>query len=114
GFVATAIRIAASLVLLLPFGALIGNVKMPGAIFREDKRGFYLVAAGSILGPFLGISASLIAIEHTSVGIAATIMATVPILMLPLVRYLYRERLSWKAIAGACVAVAGVALLFVR
>jgi drug/metabolite transporter (DMT)-like permease len=62
----------------------------------------------------LGISFSLIAIEHTKVGIAATIMAMVPILMLPLVRVFLKEKLSWRAIVGAFVAVGGVAMLFLR
>jgi drug/metabolite transporter (DMT)-like permease len=73
-----------------------------------------LTALGSILGPFFGISFSLIAVEHTSVGIAATIMALVPVLMLPLVRLIYKEQLSWRAILGASVAVGGVAVLFLR
>jgi drug/metabolite transporter (DMT)-like permease len=69
---------------------------------------------GSILGPFLGISFSLIAVKHTNVGIAATIMAITPILMLPLVRIVYKEKLNWRAIVGAFTAVAGVAILFLR
>ena len=73
-----------------------------------------MVVLGSIVGPFLGISFSLLAIKHTAVGIAATLMATVPIMMLPLVRVIYRERLSWKAILGAIVAVIGVAVLFLH
>jgi len=75
---------------------------------------FALTALGALLGPFLGISFSLIAIAHTDVGVAATIMATVPILMLPLVRIMYREHLTPKAVGGAFLAVAGVALLFLR
>ena len=72
-----------------------------------------LTALGSVFGPFLGISFSLIAVKHTKVGIAATIMALVPILMLPLVRFIYEEKLTWRAIIGAFLAFVGVALLFV-
>jgi drug/metabolite transporter (DMT)-like permease len=73
-----------------------------------------LTIGGAIFGPYLGITFSLIAIMYTKVGIAATLIATVPILMLPLVRIIYKERLSWHAIVGACVAVGGVAILFLR
>jgi drug/metabolite transporter (DMT)-like permease len=83
-------------------------------MFRESRSAFWYTAAGSIFGPFLGISFSLIAIAHTSVGVAATIMAIVPILMLPLSRYFLKESLSWRAVAGAFVAVSGVAMLFLR
>lgn len=114
GFVATAVRIAASLVLLLPVAAATRRYESPVTMFARDRKAFYLTATGSVLGPFLGITFSLIAIEHTKIGIAATIMATVPILMLPLVRFLYKEQLTWRAIVGALVTVVGVGVLFLR
>lgn len=114
GFVATAVRIIASLIVLLPIAMLTKRYKNPVRMFSEDSRAFLLTAIGSIFGPFLGISFSLIAIEHTSVGVAATVMALVPILMLPLVRIIYKEKLTWRAILGAFTAVAGVAVLFLR
>ena len=42
-------------------------------------------------GPYLGITFSMVAITHAKVGIASTIMATVPIIMLPMIRYYYKE-----------------------
>ncbi|MCW5894323.1 MAG: DMT family transporter [Bacteroidetes bacterium] len=114
GFVATAIRIVASLVVLLPVVVMAKRYTSPWKLFRDDRTAFKLTALGSVLGPFLGISFSLFAIEHTKVGIAATIMAIVPILMLPLVRYIYKEQLTLRAIVGAVVAVVGVGVLFLR
>jgi len=114
GFVATAVRIIASLVLLVPFAAMTRRFKNPARMFADDRKAFLLTALGSVLGPFLGISFSLIAIKHTKVGVAATIMALVPILMLPLVRIIYKEKLTWRATLGAVTAVVGVALLFLR
>ncbi len=114
GFVATMVRIIASLVLLLPAALLTRRFQDPLRMYREDRKAFGLTALGALLGPFLGISLSLVAVAHTLVGVAATIMAIVPVLMLPLVRFVYRERLGWRAIGGACIAVAGVCLLFLR
>jgi drug/metabolite transporter (DMT)-like permease len=114
GFVATSVRIVASLVPLLPLALVTKRFHSPVRMFRESRSAFWYTAAGSIFGPFLGISFSLIAIAHTSVGVAATIMAIVPILMLPLSRYFLKESLSWRAVAGAFVAVSGVAMLFLR
>ncbi len=114
GFVATAIRIIASLVLLLPVAVMTKRYNNPIRMFVQDRKAFLLTAVGSVLGPFLGISFSLIAIEYTKIGIAATIMAIVPILMLPLVRIIYKEKLTWRAILGAFTAVAGVGVLFLR
>ena len=114
GFVATFVRIAASLVILLPLTLATRRIKDSVGTFSRDKRALALTIGGAIFGPYLGITLSLIAISYTKVGIAATLMATVPILMLPLVRIIYREHLTWHAIVGACVAVAGVAILFLR
>jgi drug/metabolite transporter (DMT)-like permease len=114
GFVATFIRIAASVIILLPLTLLTGRIKDPVRVFSKDRRALMLTIGGAIFGPYLGITLSLIAIMYTKVGIAATLIATVPILMLPLVRFIYKERLSWHAIVGACVAVGGVAILFLR
>jgi drug/metabolite transporter (DMT)-like permease len=114
GFVAATVRIVSSLVVLLPVVLFLGRLARPFRVFANDRKAFGLTALGSVLGPFLGISFSLMAVAYTQVGVAATLMATVPILMLPLVHYLFKERLSWKAIGGAFIAVGGVAMLFLH
>jgi drug/metabolite transporter (DMT)-like permease len=114
GFVATLVRVVASLCVMIPLGMVATEPFSGFKIFLSDRRILGLTALGAALGPFLGVSFSLIAVSHTSVGVASAIMATVPILMLPLVRIVQKERLSWKAIAGAFVAVGGVVILFLR
>lgn len=114
GFVATTFRLFASISLLLPVSLLMKKLKNPIEVFRKDKTAFWLTIGGSIAGPVLGITFSLIAISNTKVGIASTIMALPPVIMLPLVRYFYNERLTYRAIIGAFIAVLGVAILFLR
>jgi drug/metabolite transporter (DMT)-like permease len=114
GFYAAFVRIVASLVVIVPLLLAAGRWGEPLAAFRRDRRALLLTVGGSILGPVLGISLSLIAVTNTSVAIAATLMATVPIMMLPLVRVVHKEVLSWHAVVGALIAVGGVALLFLR
>ena len=113
-FSATFVRLLASLLVMVPLG--LAEQRATGAFrpLASDTRALGLTALGAVFGPYLGIAFSLIAVARTEVGIAATIMSTEPILMLPLVRIIYRERLTWKSIAGACVAVAGVAIIFLR
>jgi len=69
-------------------------------------------ALGACFGPFLGVSLSLVAIKYMEVGIAATIIALVPVLVIPVVIVVYGERVSLRAIFGALLALAGVALLY--
>ncbi|HTR81214.1 MAG TPA: DMT family transporter [Bacteroidota bacterium] len=114
GFVGTLVRITASIVVLLPLSLITRRITDPIKPFVHDTKALLLTTGGAIFGPYLGITFSLIAITYTKVGIAATLMATVPIMMLPLVKLVYKEKLSWHAVVGACVAVGGVAILFLR
>jgi len=112
GFVATFVRVFSALLVLYPAAHFTKHYITPIKVFRNNKKGLYFTIIGSFIGPFLGITFSLISISYAKVGIASTIMATVPILMLPIVRFYYKEKLSWVSILGAFVAVAGTAILF--
>ena len=79
---------------------------------KKDALRYIII--GSIIGPFLGITFSLIAIAYTYVGIASTLMATVPIVMLPIIIFYYKEKLSAISFIGAFVAVLGIAILFLK
>jgi drug/metabolite transporter (DMT)-like permease len=72
------------------------------------------VLGGAVSGPFIGVWLSLVAARYTDVGIAATLMATTPVLIIPLVMLVEKYRPSLRAVLGAAVAIGGVALLFSR
>jgi drug/metabolite transporter (DMT)-like permease len=114
GFVATLVRIASSTMVIWPLAWLAGKYENAYSIYMKDRKALWLTLLGSFLGPYLGITLSLVSVANTTVGIAATLMATVPILMLPLVKYIQKDHISWRAILGATIAVAGVAILFTR
>jgi drug/metabolite transporter (DMT)-like permease len=78
----------------------------------QDRRALGFASLGAFFGPFLGVSLSLFAVRHTVAGVAASIMALQPVIIIPLVVILYRERVGIGGFLGALVAVAGVALLF--
>lgn len=67
---------------------------------------------GSALGPALGVSLSLFAVQHTSTAVASTLIATTPILIIPPAILFFREKVTAKEILGAAMAVAGAVLLF--
>ncbi len=70
------------------------------------------ITLGATFGPFLGVSLSLVAVQHTQTGIAATIMSIVPVLIIAPAILIFREKVSPRAMVGAVAAVAGVAILF--
>jgi drug/metabolite transporter (DMT)-like permease len=114
GFIATFVRAFSATIILWPLNYFAGRFSKPISVFLQDRKAFNYTMLGAFLGPYIGVTFSLIAISLTNVAIASTIMATVPILMLPTVWILYKEKLSWRSIAGACVAVGGVGILFLR
>lgn len=82
--------------------------------FRALKNGRArtFVVGGTLVGPVFGMTLSLIAVQFSQVGIASTLMALSPVLMLPLSHWIFGERVTWRAVVGTLVAMAGVALLF--
>lgn len=76
---------------------------------RSAMKGILL---GSFFGPFLGVSFSLLSIQHTQTGTASTIMSIVPVLIIPPAVLVFKERVSFLEILGSILAVFGVAILF--
>ena len=114
GFVATFIRALSATLVLAPMNYVAGRFTEPRKIFMNDRKALRFTLLGALLGPYIGVTFSLIAISLTNVAIAATIIALVPIVMLPAVWIFFHEKLTWRAVVGACVAVAGVGILFLR
>jgi drug/metabolite transporter (DMT)-like permease len=77
-----------------------------------DKKGLKYTAAGAFVGPFVGVTLSMVAVSYTQAGIAQTLMSLMPVLIIPVVWVFYGQRTSWRGIIGASVAVLGVAILF--
>lgn len=78
----------------------------------QHKSAMKRIALGSVFGPFLGVSFSLLAIQNTQAGIAATIMSIVPVLIIAPAILLFHEKVNWKEIIGAVITVGGVAIFF--
>lgn len=111
---ATLIRMSAAALILWPLSLVSRRVKNPFRMLKADLTALRLLLTGVFFGPFVGVTLSLVSVKYTDTGIAATLMATVPVIMLPLVVWLEKERLSWRAVLGATITVAGVAMLFLR
>lgn len=70
------------------------------------------ITLGSFFGPFLGVSFSLLAVQHTQAGIAATLMSITPVLIIAPAVFLFKEKINWKEILGAVITVIGIAFFF--
>jgi drug/metabolite transporter (DMT)-like permease len=82
-----------------------------GLAVVKDRKALVFTTAGAVTGPFLGVWLSLVAVQHAKVGVASALMALVPILILPLVRIVFHERVSPRALLGTLATIGGVILL---
>ena len=78
----------------------------------HDRKGLTVATATTIFGPFVGVGFSLMAVQYTAAGIASTLMAMTPIIILLPSYWLFHERMTWRAVVGAFIAVVGVSLFF--
>lgn len=79
-----------------------------------DARTAALLAGAVVLGPFLGMWSSLAAFRHADAGVAMALIGTVPITVLLPSWIVYRDHPTVRNLAGAVIAVAGGAVLFLR
>jgi drug/metabolite transporter (DMT)-like permease len=110
-FAATQIRIIAGIIGFLVLYA-ISKRWNEAYIAVKNKKAMLYITIGSIMGPFLGVSLSLYAVNNTETAIASAIMSIMPILIIPISVTVFKEKVNLKEILGALVTVSGVIILF--
>ncbi len=113
-FAGTIIRMTAAIIFLWGMAVLQKQVGDTVQAVRAHPAGLGWAAFGAFFGPVIGVSASLLAVQHAEVGVASTLMALPPVFMLPISYFVFKERFGWQAVAGTFVAIAGVSLLFFK
>jgi drug/metabolite transporter (DMT)-like permease len=108
---ATFIRMIAGAIAVWVFIIVIGRFSELRASF-SDTKALKATFGGAFFGPFLGVWLSMVAITHAYFGIASTLMSLMPIIVIPVIWVLYKQRTTWRGIIGACVAIVGVAIIF--
>ena len=89
--------------------------RRPLAMVRVIRKPKALAAGllGALCGPVLGVWMSMVARAHASnAGVAAALMVTTPVWMLPVSIWYYRARVGPAGLFGTLLAVAGVAVCF--
>ncbi|NVO18800.1 MAG: DMT family transporter [Bacteroidetes bacterium] len=110
-FSSSQIRVFAGFLGFALIFAILGKFReLPTSI--RNKKAMIWLSVGSFFGPFLGVSFSMIAVQHTNAGIAQTIMSLVPVMIIPPSIIFGKEKPKFREILGAIIAVAGVSLFF--
>ncbi len=92
--------------------ALIQGQFRPTVEGLRVRRTRWAILGGTVAGPFMGMTLSLAAVQLAPVGIASTLMSLSPVLLLPLAHWIFKERITQRAIVGTVVAMVGVAMIF--
>lgn len=110
-FAATQIRIIAA---IFGFCIVVTVKKHWENVFTalKDKKAMKNITIGSFFGPFIGVSLSLLAVQHAPTAIVSTITSITPILIIPVSIFVFKEKIVSKEIFGSFIALIGVALLF--
>ena len=78
----------------------------------HDRKGLTYAVILTLFGPVLGVSLSLMAVQYTDAGIASTLMALTPVLIILPYALMYKQRVKLKEIVGVVVSMTGVAMFF--
>jgi drug/metabolite transporter (DMT)-like permease len=108
---ATLMRMMVAAAVIWGYALLRGRAR-PTFRALADRQASLAILGGAIAGPFLGVWLSLIAVNLTQVGIAATLMALSPIFLLLPTHWIFKEQFSLQSVVGTMIAIGGVAIIF--
>jgi len=111
-FAATQIRLIAGIISFTLLFTLKGQWPSFIQVLKSPKQ-LKSTVIGSFFGPFLGISLSLFAVQRINPGVASTLISITPILLIPYVVIVKKEKVALKEVIGSIVAVIGLAILFI-
>jgi len=110
---ANTIRITSAAAAIWMFTAARGEIRQTVRAL-EDRGAAAFMLAGTVFGPVLGVSLSLLALQFIEAGVAGSITAVYPVLALAISSRFHREPLTARTLLGAVLAIAGVIVLFLR
>ena len=84
----------------MDLGSSRGQASLTITAIRQQPKSLHLLALGALIGLVLGVSASLLAVQHAEVGVASTLMALPPMIVLPISYFVFKEKIGWQALAG--------------
>lgn len=101
------LRLAAAALVMLP---LLNRFPRPGARPLPVRRRWPLVLVATLLGTSAGIVLQQTALEQLPAGLAVALLATAPVMALPLARF-EADAPGWPGVIAALLAAAGVSLV---
>ncbi|MFL5752581.1 MAG: DMT family transporter [Bacteroidia bacterium] len=109
------IRLMAAFLTSFIVSALIGKlVSNSRPVFQNKDGGLKFMFIGTLFGPVAGVSLSLLAISLIPVAVAQTIFALLPVMVLPISYFVYKEKATLRSLLACTVSILGVLILIWR
>lgn len=83
-------------------------------VLKNKDKGIGYAVAGTMFGPVIGMILSMQAVSMISGSVAQTIFSLLPVFVLILAHFFYKERITRASLLGALIAIGGVIILIWR
>ena len=107
---ATQIRDIAGLVCFIVLMTILKRLKPCIDVFKHGKV-MLIMSTGSVAGPAVGVALLMFALVRVPAGLVMTFVSLTPVMVIPFSIVIFKEHVSPRAVLGALVAVAGLAVL---
>ena len=104
------VRLFAGTFTLLVWLLVMGQPLISLDTFRTTRDLWKILLASTVLGTFLAMWMQQVAVSLAPAGVTQTLLSTSPIFILPMAA-VSGEKLTWRAVLGALIALGGVWLL---
>lgn len=108
---ATLIRMIVAMLAIWLITLLQGRVK-PTWLALRDRRAVLLMMGAALIGPFIGVWLSMVAVQNAPMGIASTLTGLSPIVLIPLEHWIFQDPITPRSVLGTLLALAGAAIIF--
>lgn len=109
----TVVRVTSAVPVVWLLAPLQGGFARNFMVLR-DRIALRALCGGAVLGPFLGVTFSLVALQNTHAAVATSIFSCAPLLAIFLGARFHREEVTARTVFGALVAIGGIVVLFTR
>ncbi|MEP7286479.1 MAG: DMT family transporter [Chloroflexota bacterium] len=107
-----AIRLTASVIVIWLWAAISGQLIPTYQTLRQNRRAMMFIVGATIAGPVIGVWLALTSVQLAPLGIVTTLQSLPPIFLIPIGYFVFKERITRRAVLGTIVALIGSILLF--
>ena len=108
----TVMRTLAATITIWLITMFLGKTNQTISAVKDNPEALRNILGGVFFGPFLGVWLSLIAVQLAPVGIASTLMALSPLILLPIAKWGFKEKVSLNAACWTLTAICGTSIIF--